>query len=276
MPDAALVSGHYSQGGLLAAIEAGVQALGKTPETVTLDDLGPVEEFHIGGRAATRLVVEALKLQPGAQVLDVGCGLGGPARFVASAADVQVAGIDLTPEYIETGLVLNRWVGLADRVCLAVGDATALPQADASMDAAYMLHVGMNIADKPRLAAELAGVVKPGGRIVIYDVMLTGDPDLAFPVPWATNAAGSVVEAPDVYRQALTAAALTVVAEESKRDFALDFFARQRQALAKAGGPPPLGLHLVMGESRAEKVANMVENISQGRLAPFMMVAEKP
>ncbi len=105
------VSEHYSHGRLVAAICEGLAALGKTPDTVTIDDLAAVDEFHIGGRQATEDFIGQLGLAADHRVLDVGCGIGGPARFVAERFGCRVGGIDLTPEYVETARTLCEWVG---------------------------------------------------------------------------------------------------------------------------------------------------------------------
>ena len=255
MPDSKSVASHYTQGDLIDAIVAGMEKLGMTPETVRLDDLAPVDEFHIGGRVATKSFLDQVGLGPEDRVLDVGCGLGGASRFVAQRYGCRVTGIDLTQEYIETGTVLCSWVGLADRVKLEQGDATATPYADGAFDKAYMLHVGMNIADKTILARELHRVVRPGGKVAIYDIMQVGSGDLTYPVPWATDAKGSAVGSPDEYKEALAAAGFVIIAERNRRDFALEFFAQLKAAAASTEGPPGLGLHILMGKRLPRKSA---------------------
>jgi len=269
------VAQHYSCHDLLAAIEAGLAQIGKSTARVTIDDLAPVDEFHIGGRQASDDFLGQLSLAAGSSVLDVGCGLGGPARYTAQRFGAEVTGIDLTADYIDTGTVLCGWVGLADRVTLRHGSALDLPFEAGTFDAGYMIHVGMNIADKGRLFAEVARVLKPGGRFGVYDVMQVGPEALKFPVPWAEGPETSATAGPEAYRTALETAGFTVTAERNRGAFALEFFAEMTAKLAAAGGPPPLGLHLLMGESRAQKVANMVENISAGRIAPVEMIAQK-
>jgi len=275
MPDQSEVSGHYTHGDLVAAIRKGIESLGKQVGSVTVDDLAPVDEFHIGGRQASEDFLGQLELTPDKNVLDVGCGLGGAARFAANRYGCHVTGIDLTPEYVETGKTVCGWLGLADRVSLHLGSALELPFAAASFDRAYMLHVGMNISDKAKLCAEVGRVLKGDGIFGIYDVMQTGEGELTFPVPWATTASSSAVAPPAVYREALQKAGFTVIAERNRRDFALEFFDRLRARTAAAGGPPPLGLHILMGRNTPDKVQNMIANIAAGRIAPVEIIARK-
>lgn len=275
MPDVQLVASHYTHGGLLKAIGDGVAKLGKTSASVGIDDLAPVDEFHIGGRVATRGFLDQLGIAASHHVLDVGCGLGGSGRFAAHTYGCRVTGVDLTQEYVETGNALCAWVGLANKVTLQVGNATALSHPDATFDRAYMLHVGMNIADKARLMSELYRVVRPGAKIGIYDVMRVNDGELTFPVPWASGPEVSALASVASYQAALERAGFQLVAQRNRRDFALEFFAQLQAKAASASGPPPLGLHLLMGSTAPLKVKNMIDNISRDLIAPVEMVAEK-
>lgn len=275
MADDRSVARHYTHGTLLETIRSGLESLGKTPGTATIDDLAPVDEFHIGGRRASEEFLGRLPLDSSSHVLDVGCGLGGAARLAAARFGCRVTGIDLTPEYVEVGKALCEWVGLDGRIDLRQGSALDLPFEDALFDAAYMLHVGMNISDKRALFAEVARVLRPGATFGIYDVMRTGEGDLAYPVPWAEAPETSALAAPGDYRGALEAAGFAVAEERDRRDFALEFFAALAARTAAAEGPPPLGLHLLMGPTAKRKVANMVENIEAGRIAPVELIARK-
>jgi SAM-dependent methyltransferase len=269
------VSKHYTHGGLIEAISAGVVSLGKAANAVTVDDLAPVDEFHIGGRRASEEFLDQLGFSAQMHILDVGCGLGGAARFVASRYGSRVTGIDLTAEYVETGNTLCKWVGLDQRISLHQGSALAMPFADTSFDGAYMLHVGMNIEDKEKLVSEVMRTLRPNSSFGIYDVMRTGRGDLAYPVPWATTADLSAVAEPEQYKKALEEAGFTIVAERNRRDFALAFFAELRAKTTATGSPPPLGLHILMGKSAPEKMQNMIGNISNGDIAPVELIARK-
>ena len=275
MPDENLVASHYTHGGLIGAIRDGVAKLGKKLADVTIDDLGPVDEFHIGGRVATQNFLDQLDIDTGHHVLDVGCGLGGGSRFAAHAYGCRVTGVDLTREYVETGNELCDWIGLSERINLEVANATALPLPDEEFDRAFMLHVGMNIANKELLAAELHRVLRPGSRFGIYDVMRVSDGNLTFPVPWAMEADGSSLATVTEYKTALERAGFNILSVRNRREFALDFFARLQARMVNADGPPPLGLHILMGSTAPMKMKNMIENISRNIIAPVEIVAEK-
>ena len=269
------VSAHYACAGLLAAIRDGVARLGKTPAMVMVEDLARVDEFHIGGRQASESFLGQLGLTPDQHVLDVGCGLGGTARFAATRYGCHITGIDLTEEYVTTGQVMCDWVGLGGRVSLRQGSALAMSFEADTFDGAYMLHVGMNIDDKRQLCAEVHRVLRPGAYFGIYDVMRTGEGELAYPVPWAATPETSAVHSLDDYRVALRAAEFTTTAERNRRDFALEFFAKLKASTTGANGPAPLGLHILMGDTAPRKIANMAANIASGTIAPVEIVARK-
>lgn len=275
MTEPKTVAGHYGHGQLMDGILAGITKLGKTPETITVDDLAPVDEFHIGGRVATADFIGQLGVSASDHVLDVGCGIAGSSRYVASAHGCQVTGIDLTPEFVETGKSLCKWVGLDDRIALHQGSALETGFDENSFDAAFMLHVGMNIADKMALCAEVMRVLRPNGLFGIYDVMKTSDEDITFPVPWASVPDLSAVAGPEDYKSALTAAGFEITGERNRRDFAVDFFATMQKQMKEASGPPALGLNITMGEDAPIKIQNMVQNIAAGRIAPVEIIARK-
>jgi len=275
MPTRRQISSHYTHGNLVAAIRGGIESLGKTIDSVTVDDLASVDEFHIGGRQASKDFLSQLDLSPQTHVLDVGCGLGGAARFVANQYGCRVAAIDMTPEYVATAKVLCGWLALDDRISLHQGSALSLPFADRTFDRAYMLHVGMNIEDKVKLCSEVSRVLRSNSLFGIYDVMRIGDGELTYPVPWATSVTGSFVAEPAQYRAALEAAGFAIVAERNRREFALTFFDRQRATATQDGGPPPLGLHILMGPTALTKLQNMIGNISSGHIAPIELIARR-
>lgn len=264
----AAVASHYGRGGdLVAGMIAALRAAGHDVEALQPEALSGADEFHLGGRVATELIAESLALEPGSRLLDVGCGIGGPARTLAARTGAHVTGIDLTPDYVATATQLSRLVGLDGRTSFEVGSALDLPFAAASFDAATMLHVGMNVADKGALAAELARVVRPGGTVVVYDVMRVAEGPITYPVPWAAEEATSFVASPATYVEALTAAGLDVRRRTDRRALVLELLAEA------AAAPPPVTLRHLMGEGFPTMVANLAELLRAGVLAPTEIVA---
>ncbi len=265
------IAQHYTHGSLEAAILDGLRHSGKNADRIDPDDLAPADEFHIGGRQATVEFADQLGLRPGLELLDIGSGFGGPARYFAHHRKCRVTGIDLTDEYVRVAAALSQRAGLAGEIKFVQGSALAMPFPAGSFDVAYMLHVGMNIADKAALFAQVKRVLRPGGTFGVYDVMRIGPGDLAFPVPWARTAESSFVAAAGDYRRLLHDAGLEVRKERERRAFGIEFFKKMRARVAESG-LPPLGLHIAMGADFPYKVRNMVSNLENGLLAPIEMI----
>jgi ubiquinone/menaquinone biosynthesis C-methylase UbiE len=264
------VAQHYTHGSLEAALLDGLRRSGKTTDRLDPDDLAPADEFHIGGRAATVEFADQLGLRPGMALLDIGSGIGGPARYFAHHRQCRVTGIDLTDEYVRVADALSQRAGLGGSLTFVQGSALALPFSPGSFDGAYMLHVGMNIADKATLFAQVKRALKPGGIFGVYDVMRVGAGELTFPVPWARTAETSFVAAAGDYRRLLREAGFDVEKQRERRAFAIEFF-KKMQARVAESGPPPLGLHIAMGADFPHKVGNLVANLENGLLAPIEM-----
>lgn len=268
------VSQHYARPNLETLILDALRQSGRDPATLTADELAAVDEFHMGGRAATAALAEALDLQPAMRVLDIGCGIGGAARYFARQAGCRVTGVDLTPDYVDAATALTRRVGLAGLVDFQVASATELPFAAASFDAATLVHVGMNLPDKARLCLEVGRVLRHGGRFALYDVMRVGAGRIAYPTAWAGSAETSFVAEPALYREALETAGFVITMERDQRELALTAFRRSGTRL-KEHGLPPLGLHLLMGPDATPKIANMIAGLESGCISPILMVATR-
>ena len=282
------IRSHYGRSQIIDKIKHGLSSL--NIDTPTTNDLAAVDEFHVGGLAATSALLEQIDISPADLVLDVGCGIGGAARYVSTKYGANVIGVDLTQEYIEAGMVLNAMCGLsAGQVALKVGSGTELGETlgidSNKFDKAFLLHVGMNIADKERLFLEIAAQLKTGGKLAIYDIVRVGNnaaEQLDYPVPWASNAEMDYASSDHVYRAAATTAGLELIAEHNCYDRSMAFFesfqkkaAAERASTTSTQEPPPLGLHILMGNDFPVKMRNMSLNIKKKRMTPFEFIFEK-
>lgn len=274
--DRTIVS-HYTHGSLEQSILAALKAAGKDVEHLTHADLAAIDEFHVGGRQATTELFAQIDLPRGARVLDIGSGIGGPARHGASERGWHVQGIDLTEEYVRVAGALSRRVGLADRSSFRQGSATALPFDDATFDGAYMMHVGMNIADKKSVFAEVHRVLKPGGIFGIFDLMRETDAAFDYPVAWSSTPETNFIDFAAHYRMMLGDAGFGIEKERNRADFARAFFRQmgERIAKARADGEPPPPPPIVMGPTAPQKLANMRGLIERGTIAPVEMIARR-
>jgi SAM-dependent methyltransferase len=257
------VAAHYSAGGLGDRILAGLRQAGIDPAAVRPADLAPVDEFHMGGRAATQYVTSLMHLSPGMHVLDIGSGLGGLARYLAGECGCRATGIDLTPEFVDVANMLTKLTKLSDRVDFQTGSALDMPWPAASFDAAVTFHVAMNIADRPRLYAEAARVLRPGAPFAIYDVLKGPTEGMLFPTPWAASAETSHLVNVAGMRQLLDDAGFDITHQEDRKDVGLAYHRDRLAAARAASGPPPLGIHLILGRiagSTAQNMLHMLEN----------------
>lgn len=267
MSSEAKVAGHYTRGGLEETILQAVARMGLDPDRLNALDLAPADEFHVGGLDATRELAAQMELLPGLRILDVGSGIGGPARYFAAEHQCKVTGVDLTEEFVTVARSLTRRTKLDHLVEFVQASALDLKLDPESFDRAYMIHVGMNIADKAGGFREVRRVLRPGGKFAIFDFVRTGDAPITYPVPWGSSEETSFVVDKGSYRGALEKAGFRVEQERVRTAFAIEFTER---AIARAAqsGQPVLALHLLMGDSAPLMIKNVLVMMKQGVLAP--------
>lgn len=260
------VEDHYTVGDLLGAIREGLARLGKDTADLSPEDLAPVDEFHVRGRAATLEMAGRLGLGPRHRVLDIGSGLGGASRLLAGTYGCRVSAIDLTEAYCAAARAITGWVGLSDLVTFRRASALDLPFDDESFDAAITQHVAMNIRDKGRMYAEARRVVRSGGTFAIYDVLQGEGGEVVYPVPWAREPSISFLATPDEMSELLHDAGFEIVDRRDTTGEGLAWF-REVAGHIRETGLPPLGFHVLMGEEFALMARNQRRNLEENRVA---------
>ncbi len=266
---------HYATDNIAERVLSAVRATLPEGVPLTADDLAPVDHFHGRGVVATKEMAAALAPKAGECILDIGSGIGGPARWIASHYQCHVTGVDLTKAFCEAAIALNAATGLEDRVTIVHGSALSLPIADASFDRAYSQNVVMNIADKMTFYREARRVLKPGGILVLSNIAQGPGGDVIYPTPWATSAATSFLSTPETTRQEIEATGLRI---RSFRDMSADVLPGMRALRQKivTEGMPRLSAHVFMGDRMQTFQLNSFRNAEEGRVLSIEVVAERP
>ena len=265
---------HYSATGLTnrinAALSAALATIAPESQALTVAQLAPLDQFHTRGILATGELAAAARLDPSTRVLDLGCGLGGPARYLAATFGCKVTGVDLSPAFIDAATYLTARCGLSDRATFQVGDALHLPFDDAFFDAVFLQHVAMNIEDRTALYAGVHRILAHGGRLVIYDLVLR-DGDVVYPAPWARDASTSFLLTESQTRTALESAGYKAALWRDDTQVAIDWFQTVMGAQPQSG----LNLGLVMGPDFPVMTANLARNLRENRLGVLFAVVTR-
>jgi MPBQ/MSBQ methyltransferase len=253
------LTAHYSVADLTGTFTEILRSWGKDEGPLTPEDLAPLDHFHFGGAQATSELGALADVNADTTVLDVGGGFGGPARMLASTYGCRVTVLDVTEAYCEAGEMLTRRCGLDDLVSYIHGDALAIPFADEAFDRVWTLHSSMNIADKERLYSEIHRVLRPGGRLVMYENMAGPAGPVHFPVPWARDPSISFLRPPGEMRQLLADSGFSVRSWEDMTD-AVVAATLGRPQQANVGG-----LQQILGSDFGERARNGIRSLNEHR-----------
>lgn len=265
---------HYGRSDLAEVILAALEQAGADIQRLSLEELAPIDEFHIRGRAATLELAQATGLRSTKRVLDIGSGIGGTSRYLAKEFGCRVTGIDLTDEYCQVASMLTAKVGLDGLVDYRQGDATNLPFEDNEFDVVWTEHVAMNIPDKRRFYSEMYRVLKPGGTLAIYDVLAGTSGPVLFPVPWARTPDTSFLVSPEELRHLLQDSGFTISDWKDTTAEARVWFVNLAERIRRDGFPA-LGFHLLMGHDFRAMAQNQGRNLEEGRISLGQIVSVK-
>ena len=269
------VAAHYSRGSLLARLNAALTEDGVDPDHPSMDALAPYDQFHGRGLEATLEIAGLMQAGPADHILDIGSGIGGPARYFANRFGCRVTGIDLTPEFCDVARHLTRLLKLEDRIKFEVGDALAMPFANASFDGAYSMNVSMNIADKSAFYREIRRVLKPGAWLVLSEIAKGEGGELEYPTPWASSARTSFLSTPEETRRGLSEAGFDVIRLHSTLEEARAYSARARAMVERGEKPPHRAVMLIHGEIATPALANTSRGLLEGRIVPIEVLSRK-
>jgi ubiquinone/menaquinone biosynthesis C-methylase UbiE len=269
------VANHYSRGNLLQRLNAALADDGVDPSRPQIDTLAPYDQFHGRGLEATQEIADMLKVAPADHLLDVGSGIGGPARYIAHRFGCRVTGIDLTEEFCEAARHLTGLLGMESRVSFELGDALAMPFADAAFDGAYSMNVSMNIADKAGLYREIQRVLKPGAWLMLSELAKGPGAALDYPTPWAATASTSFLATPDETRAGLEAAGFEVIQMRETSEAVKAYGERSRAMVERGGKPPHRAVQLIHGEIAPTAMRNSSRGVTEGRIVPVEILSRR-
>ena len=268
------ISGHWSTGDLARTMLGALADAGVDTENLTAKDLEPIDNMHGGGAQATREMMALLSPAPDQHLLDIGSGVGGPARILAAETGVKVTGIDLTAEFCDVAQMLTEKTGLSGLVGFQHGSALELPFQDESFDGAYSHNVTMNIPDKASFYAEAHRVVKPGGLFVSVGLAEGPDGPPVFPVPWAKVPEDSHLVNPDETCRLIEEAGFEIIRMIDKTDAMLEFYEENQRKIA-AEGPPALDVAIILGDDGVERLKNSARCVEEGRTTPIEVLCRR-
>lgn len=267
------INEHYGQGNLATAILEALRSAGKY-HNLTEDDLIPADQFHIGGKAATIELASLANITSNMNILDVGGGIGGPARTLASTFGCKVEVLDLTEEYCRVGEQLTVKTEYRDLVSFRHGSALDLPYSHRCFDLVWTQHSSMNISDKNRLYSEIYRVLKSGGKLAMHEILSGKNSPIHFPVPWARHPAISFLSQPEEIRSLLLTLGFKEIAWQDETDQAIESFRKAMKA-SDNSKESPLGLQLLLGKDYKQMLQNQLRNLEEEKIAVIKAVFEK-
>jgi ubiquinone/menaquinone biosynthesis C-methylase UbiE len=268
------ISDHWGTGDVYSKIIETMKAAGIDPETVTVEQLAPVDHFHARGFPATIELADALPIEAGHRLVDIGCGIGGPARYLAKRFRCKVDGLDITAPFVDAGNKLTALVGMQDCVAIEHGDGQKLPYAAAKFDGGYAQHVTMNIPDRGAFFDEACRVLKPGAFFALTEHGLGERGEPHHPLPWSEDGSGAYLMRPEDTVATLERSGFSDIKVTDTGQKYLQGYLRAIE-LAEEGEAPIFGVHILLGQLAPQIVRNAARNIEESRTHPVQIICRK-
>lgn len=270
------IADHYTRGDLLTRLTDALSDDGADPAHPTIEALAPYDHFHGRGLEATVEFADKLEIAAADRLLDIGSGIGGPARYMAGRFGCHVTGIDLTAEFCDLAHHLTKQMSLEDKVAIEQGNALAMPFDDGQFDGAYSMNVSMNIEDKMAFYNEISRVLRPGAWLALSEVAKGSGDGVAYPTPWARTAETSFLQTLEETREGLEASGFTVVSTRDTKKESLAFGAKSRAMVERGEKPPHRAIQLIHGDLAKDAAANMTRALAEGGTLPIEILCRKP
>ena len=258
------IEDQYYKPDLFEDIFERLQEQGVNTTNISRTDIAGVDEFHVRGAEVSKELAKEFNLT-NANVLDVGCGIGGPSRMLADEFNCNVTGVDISFEFIRTAYKLTELVGLEEKTRYIQADAIDLPFDDGTFDVVWTQHVQMNIKDKVKFYSEINRVLSKKGILIYYDIFKKNGKDVNYPVPWADDASVSFLGPIKAMNKILKKLKFTELQTTDQTSQATLFLTNLVEKMKK-NGQPKLGLNVLMGDSTKEKLTNTLNGINEDRI----------
>tara|TARA_B100001559_G_C16452752_1_gene600126 strand:- start:626 stop:1450 length:825 start_codon:yes stop_codon:yes gene_type:complete len=251
---------------LLALREEGIDISSLSSKTLTRMD-----QFHTRGIKANKELTNLVTPKKSMHILDIGCGIGGPARYLASEYGCRVTGIDLINSYIEVANMLTKLCHLDSLVSFRHANALNLPFNDNSFDMVWCQNVSMNIEDKDTFYDEIARVIVNDGYLVSTEMSAGKNNSPYYPLPWARGPEISFLCSQIDMRTKIESTGLKII---KWKDTSLEAIKSLENA-AKKTPKTKLSLSLIAGNDIDERMANAGLSLIDEHLSNITIVAKK-